>query len=425
MQNKEITVVGLGYIGLPTAVVMAEAGHKVKGYDAKPEVRECLKAGTIHIVENGLQEAYEKVAQEGRLVVTDEIVRADIYIICVPTPFLETKGEKKADLMYVEEAARSVAKLLKKGDLVILESTVPPHTTAHLTEILSDVSGLSKDAFFTAHCPERVLPGRILHELKHNDRIIGSEDVRAAQMTKELYETFVIGGTCYVCDDVTAELCKLAENTYRDINIAYANQLSVICRESGIDVFRLIELANKHPRVNILTPGLGVGGHCLAVDPWFIVEKYGENASLIRTAREINERKPLWVTEEIGKALEEDEKPFKSQSNTKESSKEAKRIGIMGMAYKPDIDDMRESPSLLLAQELKKAGYETAGYEPNSAAGEVEGVSLCSLWHILDTSDYLVIALGHKELQDVRVKERMKQIPHYDCIGLLREEVYE
>lgn len=314
MQNKEITVVGLGYIGLPTAVVMAEAGHQVKGYDAKSEVRECLKAGSIHIVEQGLQEAYENVTQKGNLIITDEAAPADIYVICVPTPFLETEGEKRADLTYVEEASINVAKLLKKGDLVILESTVPPHTTAHVTKILADVSGLPKETFFTAHCPERVLPGKILYELTHNDRIIGSEDMKAAQMTKELYETFVSGGTCYVCDDVTAELCKLAENTYRDINIAYANQLSAICRESGIDVFRLIELANKHPRVNILTPGLGVGGHCLAVDPWFIVEKYGEKASLIRTAREINERKPLWVTEEIDKALEEDKKPFKSQT---------------------------------------------------------------------------------------------------------------
>ena len=303
MQSKEITVVGLGYIGLPTAVVMAGAGHHVKGFDAKKEVCESLCGGRIHIVENHLQEAFTEVRENGCLEITDEISASDIYVVCVPTPFQEEENEKVADLSYVESAAKEVAKVLKKGDLVILESTVPPHTTAMMTKILAEESGLEKSDFYTAHCPERVLPGRILYELKHNDRIIGAEDPKAAQITKELYETFVVEGHCYVCDDVTAELCKLAENTFRDINIAYANQLSMLCEKAGIDVFRLIELANKHPRVSILTPGLGVGGHCLAVDPWFIVEKYGEDATLIRTAREINEKKPLWVKDQVLKGI--------------------------------------------------------------------------------------------------------------------------
>ena len=195
---------------------------------------------------------------------------SDIYVVCVPTPFEEKENEKAADLSYVESAAKEVAQVLKKGDLVILESTVPPHTTAMMTKILADERGLDKSEFYTAHCPERVLPGKILYELKHNDRIIGAEDSKAAEIIRELYETFVVVGHCYVCDDVTAELCKLVENTFRDINIAYANQLSVLCEKAGIYVFRLIELANKHPRVSILTPGLGVGGHCLAVDPnWY------------------------------------------------------------------------------------------------------------------------------------------------------------
>lgn len=405
MQRREITVVGLGYIGLPTAVVMAGAGHHVKGFDAKKEVCESLNEGRIHIVENHLQEAFTEVLENGCLEIVSEIPVSDIYVICVPTPFLEEEQEKVADLSYVESAAREVAKVLKEGDLVILESTVPPHTTAWMGEILSKVSGLPRAEFYTAHCPERVLPGRILYELKHNDRIIGAEDPKAAQMTRELYETFVEEGNCYVCDDVTAELCKLAENTFRDINIAYANQLSMLCEKAGIDVFRLIQLANKHPRVSILTPGLGVGGHCLAVDPWFIVEKYQEDASLIRTAREINERKPFWVKDQIRKELGGDL---------------TKKIGILGMAYKPNIDDMRESPSLALAGALVSEGYQVFGCEPNSRSSEISGIPLLSLEALLNQCDYLVIALAHDEFQDEAVRERIREKPHYDCIGFLR-----
>ncbi len=405
MQRREITVVGLGYIGLPTAVVMAGAGHHVKGFDAKKEVCESLNEGRIHIVENHLQEAFTEVLENGCLEIVSEIPASDIYVICVPTPFLEEEQEKVADLSYVESAAREVAKVLKEGDLVILESTVPPHTTAWMGEILSKVSGLPRAEFYTAHCPERVLPGRILYELKHNDRIIGAEDPKAAQMTRELYETFVEEGNCYVCDDVTAELCKLAENTFRDINIAYANQLSMLCEKAGIDVFRLIQLANKHPRVSILTPGLGVGGHCLAVDPWFIVEKYQEDASLIRTAREINERKPFWVKDQIRKELGGDL---------------TKKIGILGMAYKPNIDDMRESPSLALAGALVSEGYQVFGCEPNSRSSEISGIPLLSLEALLNQCDYLVIALAHDEFQDEAVRERIREKPHYDCIGFLR-----
>ena len=408
MQRREITVVGLGYIGLPTAVVMAGAGHHVKGFDAKKEVCESLNEGRIHIVENHLQEAFTEVLENGCLEIVSEIPASDIYVICVPTPFLEEEQEKVADLSYVESAAREVAKVLKEGDLVILESTVPPHTTAWMGEILSKVSGLPRAEFYTAHCPERVLPGRILYELKHNDRIIGAEDPKAAQMTRELYETFVEEGNCYVCDDVTAELCKLAENTFRDINIAYANQLSMLCEKAGIDVFRLIQLANKHPRVSILTPGLGVGGHCLAVDPWFIVEKYQEDASLIRTAREINERKPFWVKDQIRKELGGDL---------------TKKIGILGMAYKPNIDDMRESPSLALAGALVSEGYQVFGCEPNSRSSEISGIPLLSLEALLNQCDYLVIALAHDEFQDEAVRERIREKPHYDCIGFLSLQI--
>lgn len=398
-EKREISVVGLGYIGLPTAVVLAQAGHLVKGYDVNPKVRKSLAEGKIHIVENHLQEAFAKVQASGNLVITEELEHSQIYILCVPTPFLEG-AVKRADLSYVRSAAELVASVLKEGDLVILESTVPPHTTQMMSEVLAEKSGLAPGSFYTAHCPERVLPGRILYELEHNDRIIGSDDPKAAQMTKELYETFVKEGHCLTCDDVTAEMCKLVENTYRDINIAFANQLSEICAIAGIDVYELIALANRHPRVNILNPGLGVGGHCLAVDPWFLVERYQEDASLINEARKINDGKPQWVMTQMEKQLQGGE-----------------RIGILGMAYKPDIDDMRESPSLHLAHLLEAKGYEVYGCEPNSRADELEGIPLLGLDECLKQCDYVVIALGHKEFLAPAAKEAILSVPHYDCIG--------
>ena len=408
-QKREISVVGLGYIGLPTAVVLAQAGHHVKGYDVKKEVRERLAGGHIHIVENQLQEAFSEVHQSGALTITDTLETSDVYILCVPTPFLDGE-EKRADLSYVQSAGKLVAGVLKEGDLVILESTVPPYTTQMLTKLLAEESGLRADQFYTAHCPERVLPGRILYELEHNDRIIGSQDPVAAAMTKDLYESFVKEGTCLVCDDVTAEMCKLVENTYRDINIAFANQLSEICDTAGIGVHQLISLANRHPRVNILTPGLGVGGHCLAVDPWFLVERFKEEASLIREARVINDNKPFWVMNKIEEALEGDT---------------SKTIAILGMAYKPDIDDMRESPSLHLAHALKEKGYTVIGCEPNTDAKELEGIALSSLQSCVETADYLVIALAHRPFLRASAREQILARPHFDCIGYEQMEAVE
>ena len=255
MKEKQITVLGLGYIGLPTSIVLAKAGHNVKGYDPNEEVIKTLNSGKIHIVENNLQKVYKEVVEAGKFKAYEEIQPSDVYIICVPTPFKKNnENEKIADLSYVESAAKTVGKVVKEGDLVILESTVPPLTTKLVTEIVEKESGLSREKFHSVHCPERVLPGRILYELEHNDRIIGSQKRESAELAKELYDTFVKEGTCYITDDITAEMCKLIENTYRDVNIALANELSIICDKLGIDLFNLIELANKHPRVNILKP---------------------------------------------------------------------------------------------------------------------------------------------------------------------------
>lgn len=402
MEGKTITVLGLGYIGLPTSIVLAKAGHKVNGYDPNEEVVKTLNSGKIHIVENNVQEEFKKVVDSGNFKAFSEVQPADVYIICVPTPFKEdNKEEKLADLSYVESAAHTVAKVVKEGDLVILESTVPPLTTKMVADIIEKDTGMSRDKFHTVHCPERVLPGRILYELEHNDRIIGSDREESALMAKNLYESFVKEGTCYVTDDITAEMCKLVENTFRDINIAYANELSIICHELGIDVFKLIELANKHPRVNILTPGVGVGGHCIAVDPWFLVEKFGDNAKLINTARHVNDFKPLWVSNQVEEEIGHDK-------NVK--------IGVLGLAYKPNIDDLRESPSIILAEDLIKKGYTVYGCEPNTKKEKINDMEVKSLDYVLENCDYLVITLANKEFIDE--KEKIFAKKHYNCIGL-------
>ena len=402
MEGKTITVLGLGYIGLPTSIVLAKAGHKVNGFDPNEEVVRTLNAGKIHIVENNVQEEFKKVVDSGNFKAYSKIQPADVYIICVPTPFKEdNKEEKLADLSYVESAAHNVAEVVKEGDLVILESTVPPMTTKMVADIIEKDTGMSRDKFHTVHCPERVLPGKILYELEHNDRIIGSEREESALMAKNLYESFVKEGTCYVTDDITAEMCKLVENTFRDINIAYANELSIICHELGIDVFKLIELANKHPRVNILTPGVGVGGHCIAVDPWFLVEKFGDNAKLINTARHVNDFKPLWVSNQVEEEIGHDK-------NVK--------IGVLGLAYKPNIDDLRESPSIILAEDLIKKGYTVYGCEPNTKKEKINDIEVKPLDYVLDNCDYLVITLANKEFIDE--KEKIFAKKHYNCIGM-------
>ena len=324
-----ISVVGLGYIGLPTAIILGLNEHNVRGFDIDESIVTKLNEGHIHIVEKGLQPLFEEVIEDGNFKAYSELQESDIYIISVPTPFREGRADKVADLSYVENAAEMVAEKLKEGDLVILESTVPPGATRRMTDLLAEKSGLSRESFYTAHCPERVLPGNIMYEMEHNDRIIGAEREESALKAKELYETFLKGGMIFVTDDVTAEMCKLVENSYRDVNIAFANELSIICDKLKIDTRNLIELANKHPRVNILSPGIGVGGHCLAVDPYFITGEFKEESALIDTARQVNSFKPLYISKRIEDMVD--------------GNKDAK-IAILGMSYKPDIDDFRESP---------------------------------------------------------------------------------
>lgn len=397
-----ITILGMGYIGLPTVIAFAKAGFTVKGFDVNRKVIETLKAGHIHIVEPSLQEAFEEALKSGRLIPTDKLEKSDVFIISVPTPFKKNHEEKIADLSYVESASKEVATVLEENNLVILESTVPPMTTKLMTDILERESGISRDKFMSVHCPERVLPGRILYELEHNDRIIGAERREAGEYTKVIYDAMVKEGTCYITDDITAEMCKLVENTFRDVNIAFANELSVICDKLGIDVFELIKLANKHPRVNILTPGAGVGGHCLAVDPWFIVEKFPKEANVIREARLINDFKPRFIVNKVDEILK---------------GNKALTVGVLGLAYKPDIDDLRESPAMEIAEILRDKGYKVVACEPNVNTQEVNGFGLYSFDEILEKSDYLVLAQGHKEFKERIEVLRSKKI--YDCLGLL------
>ncbi|BDU51414.1 nucleotide sugar dehydrogenase [Haliovirga abyssi] len=405
IKGLKITIIGMGYIGLPTGITFARAGFKVVGFDINKNVIETLKLGKIHIVEPDLQEAYEEALQSGNLKVTAKLEKSDVYIIAVPTPFKKNENKKIADLSYVESASKMVAEVLEPGNLVILESTVPPKTTKIMTDILEENSGLSRDKFLTCHCPERVLPGKILYELEHNDRIIGAEKKEAGNLAKEIYKEIVKKGEIYITDDITAEMAKLVENTYRDVNIAFANELSVICDKLGINVFELIKLSNKHPRVNILTPGAGVGGHCLAVDPWFIVEQFQQEANVIREARLINDYKPQWIVDKVEKELD-----FNKN----------KKIGILGLAYKPDIDDLRESPSMEIALTLKEKDYDIYACEPNIISNEINGIKNLSLENLLNKVDYIVITLAHKEfIENIDKIKRKSYI--FDCIGLTKK----
>ena len=398
----KITVMGLGYIGLPTAITLAEAGFEVCGFDVNQKTIETLQGGHIHIVEPGLQEAFEKAVAHGHLHFSNELSKSDVFYIAVPTPFYQDEtGSHKADLKYVESAGRMAGKVLEAPNLVILESTVPPHTTEMLARVLSEESGIDMDKIHVAHCPERVIPGNMMYELKNNDRIVGARTPEAAEMAASIYEKVLEKGVVHKTDDLTAEMCKLTENTFRDVNIAYANELSVICDKMGIDVFELIKLANCHPRVNILTPGVGVGGHCIAVDPWFIYEQFPAEAKVILAARERNENKPRFVADKVVSSL----------------AKVTDTVGVLGLSYKPDVDDLRESPSIELCHILQGKGVSVIACEPFAKDSEVQGIPNVSFEEILRKADYLVITLGHTLFKDN--KKLIAEKPYYDCVGLM------
>jgi len=390
MEKKpSVVMVGLGYIGLPTAALIASRGLHVTGVDVHQHVVDTINKGQIHIVEPDLDGLVHHVVHKSFLKATLTPETADVYLIAVPTPF---KDNYVPDVSYVLAAVSKITPTLEKGALVILESTSPVGTTRLIEKQIYKDRPELEGHIFIAYCPERVLPGNILYELKHNDRAIGGINKISTKKAIDFYKYFVVG-TLHPTNAKTAEMVKLVENASRDNQIAFANELSIICDKAGINVWDMIALANKHPRVNILNPGTGVGGHCIAVDPWFIVSEFPEESGLIKKSRETNNYKTQWVLEKIkNKAL-----GFKV-----ENSRDAV-IACMGLAFKPDIDDLRESPALLVAQSLKEASFETLNVEPN--LHESLTIEITDTAHAIKSADIIVFLVSHSGFKSLELPE--------------------
>ncbi|ELP24743.1 UDP-N-acetyl-D-mannosamine dehydrogenase [Pantoea eucalypti] len=405
MSFETISVIGLGYIGLPTAAVFASKGKKVVGVDINARAVETINRGAIHIVEPDLDEVVHAAVTRGDLRATTQPEPADAFLIAVPTPF---KDEYQPDLRFVKAAAESIAPVLKKGDLVILESTSPVGSTEQMAEWLAAARpdlrfpqhGETPD-IFVAYCPERVLPGKVMVELINNDRVIGGMTPACSARASALYRLF-LKGECVETNARTAEMCKLTENSFRDVNIAFANELSLICAEQGINVWELIALANRHPRVNILQPGPGVGGHCIAVDPWFIVAQNPELARLIRTAREVNDAKPQWVLDQVKTALAD------CLTQTGKRASEV-TIACFGLAFKPDIDDLRESPAVGVTQKIAEwHSGKTWVVEPHIeqlADSLAVNAELVSCEQALGQADILVMLVDHRAFRAINAAD--------------------
>lgn len=384
--KKSICIIGLGYIGLPTASLLANRGYSVNGVDIVQDVVDTINKGMIHIVEPELDAFVKSAVESKKLIASTQPQASDIYIIAVPTPFYKTAIEgaiPEPNLEYVFSAAKSIAALLKTGDVVILESTSPVGTTLAIETLIRDIIGDKMEIHF-AYCPERVLPGQIMRELVENDRIVGGTTVEATKIAADFYRSFVTGAVLETTAN-TAEMAKLTENSFRDVNIAFANELSMICDKFNIEVSELIKLANRHPRVHILNPGCGVGGHCIAVDPWFLVSAVPESARLIRAAREVNNFKQEWVVQKVQTAA--------NQFMTLNSK--APKIICFGLSFKPDIDDLRESPALEIYLDLNKLGFNVFAVEPNIK--NHENVHLLELKKALAEGDIFVLLVKHKE----------------------------
>jgi len=413
----KVSVIGLGYIGLPTATILASHQINVIGVDINSHVVNTVNQGKIHIVEPDLEYLVRAVVQTGSLKATTQIEESDVFVIAVPTPF---KGNHEPDMSYVKSAAKMISSVLNKGNIVILESTSPVGTTEKMvgwmqearTDLTFPLFGRDADNFdkYVSHCPERVLPGNVLRELVDNDRIIGGITTECAERSKEFYELFV-KGSCITTDCRTAELSKLVENSFRDVNIAFANELSLICDKLDIDVWKLIELANKHPRVNIMRPGPGVGGHCIAVDPWFIVDSAPNESNLIHISRIINDNKPKFILDKINSVFNSINKPLSEIS-----------VACLGLSFKPDIDDLRASPAMeivhsLTVKKLKKIYV----IEPNISLLpdnlDIHSVELSNIEDGIRFSDVVVILVAHKEFLSID-KDLLMDKKVVDSIGI-------
>jgi len=401
MTIKTVSVSGLGYIGLPTATMFAHAGVNVIGVDVNQHAIDTINQGRIHIVEPGLEHIVKKVVASGHLKAVAVAQKADAFLIAVPTPF--TGVDYTPDLSYIEAATKAIAPVLEKGNIVILESTSPVGATEQLLQWLAKLrpdlkfpqhdDDVDHDVFI-AYCPERVLPGQVIRELVENDRTIGGLTPRCAKKAAEVYRIFV-EGELVITNARTAEMTKLTENAYRDVNIAFANELSLICDRLNINVWELIALANRHPRVDILRPGAGVGGHCIAVDPWFIVNKTPDIAHIVHTARKVNDYKPRWVIEKIEQCIQELElhgaKP---------------KVALLGLAFKPNIDDLRESPAVFIAEQLiANTAIDVLLVEPNieQLPVQLRAATLVSLTEAIAQADVVAELVKHKEFADLNI----------------------
>ena len=405
--KKKICIVGLGYIGLPTATMFSCYGHKVIGVDVNEKVVNNINKGKIIIEEPNLEELVEDVVKKGNLIASISPKESDVFIISVPTPI---KDDKTSDMSYVISATKSIVKYLKEGNIVVLESTSPVGTTEEVVKPIIEESGLKVGRdIMLGYCPERVIPGKIIYELKNNDRVIGGIDKKSAEEIRKIYKT-IVDGNIYLTDCKTAELCKLMENTYRDVNIALSNELLLICDKLNINVWEVIEYSNKHPRVNLHTPGPGVGGHCLAVDPWFIIEKEPELSNIIKSSRLLNDSMPEYVYNKIDKILQKDK---------------SKKITILGITYKANTDDMRESPIIKLIDKLLKNNYNVKVFDPYIKGFQI---NCQSILEACKDSDLLILGVNHdyfKNLPLDEIKTTMKGNLILDTRNFLDKEEVE
>ncbi len=384
---NSVSVIGLGYIGLPTSALIASKGIKVHGVDTNQNIVNIINSGKIHIVEPDLDVLVKNVVQSGLLKADTTVAKSDVYIVVVPTPFT---GDFEPDTSHVEEATRAIIPLLKPGDLLIIESTSPIGTTEKMSNIIFNARPDLNDAVNIAYCPERVLPGNIIYELENNDRVVGGINKKSTEAAVEFYKSFV-KGEIHETNSKTAEMCKLTENASRDNQIAFANELSMICEKAQIDVFELILLANKHPRVNILQPGPGVGGHCIAVDPYFIVNDFPNESELIKTSRQVNRKKEKWCLDIMIKHIEQ----FII------SKKRAPVVGIYGLAFKPNIDDLRESPAENIALKLKQQypEYPILFVEPNLKTHTM--IEITPMDKANELAELIFVLVAHDEFKSI------------------------